>query len=66
MAVFVEPLAAAMRIMEQLPSSTFDINQRVLVMGAGRLGHLVALALATTPCQLTVSHIVWRTDCSHQ
>lgn len=53
-AVFVEPLAAAFRIMEQLPATAFGADRRVLIMGAGRLGHLTALAIATAPCQLTV------------
>jgi threonine dehydrogenase-like Zn-dependent dehydrogenase len=50
-AVFVEPLAAALQILEQVnvrPSS------RVFVLGDGRLGLLVAQVLATTGCDLTV------------
>jgi len=50
-AVFVEPLAAAFRIIDQL-----DIGPRtrVGVWGDGRLGLLIAMAMATTQCALTV------------
>ena len=50
-AVFVEPLAAAFRIAEQLELGP---SMRVGVWGDGRLGLLVAMALATTGCELTV------------
>jgi threonine dehydrogenase-like Zn-dependent dehydrogenase len=50
-AVFVEPLAAAFQVLEQVPISAAT---RVYVLGAGRLGMLCALALATTGCDLTV------------
>ncbi len=50
-AVFVEPLAAALRIQEQIPISP---SHRVLVLGAGRLGQLVARTLALTGCRLQV------------
>ncbi len=50
-AVFTEPLAAAMRILEQLPVIPGD---RWLVVGDGRLGQLVARVLATTGVDLTV------------
>lgn len=50
-AVFVEPLAAAFRIIEQLD---IDESTRVGVWGDGRLGLLIAMALATTDCALTV------------
>jgi len=50
-AVFVEPLAAAFRIAEQLEIGE---NTRVGVWGDGRLGLLIAMALATTGCKLTV------------
>ncbi len=49
-AVFVEPLAAACRILEQLeiaPSAT------VAVIGDGKLGQLIARVLAQTGCHLT-------------
>jgi alcohol dehydrogenase len=44
-AVFVEPLAAAARILEQVQLRPTD---RVVVLGAGRLGQLVARVLALT------------------
>ena len=50
-AVFVEPLAAAFRIIEQLD---LDASTRVGVWGDGRLGLLIAMAMATTECSLTV------------
>jgi threonine dehydrogenase-like Zn-dependent dehydrogenase len=50
-AVFVEPLAAAFQVLEQVPITA---AARVYVLGAGRLGILCAMALATTQCDLTV------------
>ena len=50
-AVFAEPLAAAARILEQVAVAPGD---RVGVVGAGRLGLLVAMVLARTGCRLTV------------
>jgi len=50
-AVFIEPLAAALRIQEQVSIST---DQRVLVIGDGKLGQLVAQTVALTGCVLTV------------
>ena len=50
-AVFVEPLAAALEIGEQVPITS---DQRVLVVGDGKLGQLVAQTLALTGCQLRV------------
>lgn len=50
-AVFVEPLAAAFRIAEQLD---IDASAKVGVWGDGRLGLLIAMALNTTGCDLTV------------
>lgn len=50
-AVFVEPLAAALRIQQQIHIRQPD---RVLIIGAGRLGQLVAQTLALVDCQLTV------------
>jgi threonine dehydrogenase-like Zn-dependent dehydrogenase len=50
-AVFTEPLAAALEILEQvavLPA------HRCLVVGAGRLGQLIAQVLASTGCDLKV------------
>jgi threonine dehydrogenase-like Zn-dependent dehydrogenase len=51
-AVFTEPLAAALEIQEQVQIRPGD---RVLVVGAGRLGQLVARTLALTGCDLAVA-----------
>jgi len=48
-AVFAEPLAAALEIQEQVRVGSGD---RVVVIGAGKLGHLVARTLALTGCRL--------------
>jgi 2-desacetyl-2-hydroxyethyl bacteriochlorophyllide A dehydrogenase len=50
-AVFTEPLAAACEILEQTQLNPTD---HVLVIGAGRLGQLVAQVLHQTGCQLEV------------
>jgi threonine dehydrogenase-like Zn-dependent dehydrogenase len=50
-AVFTEPLAAALQVQEQAPVRPTD---RVLVIGAGRLGQLIAQTLALTGCELSV------------
>lgn len=50
-AVFVEPLAAACEIVEQVPLRPTD---RVLVLGDGKLGLLVAAVLRLTGCDLTL------------
>lgn len=50
-ATFTEPLAAALEIQTQMAIATSD---RVLVIGAGKLGHLVAQTLRLTGCQLLV------------
>jgi len=50
-AVFTEPLAAAFQILEQVPIRR---EQRVIVLGDGRLGNLCAQVLAQTGCRLTV------------
>ncbi len=50
-AVFTEPLAAALGIQELVPIGEGD---RVLVVGAGKLGTLIAQTLAGTGCDLTV------------
>jgi threonine dehydrogenase-like Zn-dependent dehydrogenase len=50
-AVFTEPLAAALEIQEQVRVGPGD---RVVVVGDGKLGNLVAQALALTGCALTV------------
>ena len=54
-AVFTEPLAAALEILEQVSIRPSD---RVLVIGAGRLGQLIAqvLALTGSSLQLVVRH----------
>jgi len=50
-AVFCEPLAAALRIRQQVD---IEPGQRVLLLGAGRLGQLIARALQLSGCQLQV------------
>ena len=50
-AVFIEPLAAALEIQEQIHVRPSD---RVLVVGAGRLGQLIAQTLSLTGCDLQV------------
>jgi threonine dehydrogenase-like Zn-dependent dehydrogenase len=54
MAVFTEPLAAALEIQQQVHIRP---TERVLVIGAGRLGQLIAQTLALTGCDL---HVVAR------
>jgi threonine dehydrogenase-like Zn-dependent dehydrogenase len=51
MAVFTEPLAAALEIQQQIQIGPSD---RVLLVGAGRLGQLIAQTLALTGCDLRV------------
>jgi threonine dehydrogenase-like Zn-dependent dehydrogenase len=50
-ATFAEPLAAALEIPQQVPVRPDD---RVLVVGDGKLGQLVAQALSLTGCELLV------------
>ncbi len=50
-AVFTEPLAAALEIQQQVHIRPAD---RLLVVGAGRLGQLIAWTLALTGCDLAV------------
>src|SRR5574341_1134734 len=50
-AVFAEPPAAALELQEQVSVAAAD---RVVVIGAGKLGHLVAQTLAVTGCRLLV------------
>ena len=50
-AVFTEPTAAALEIQEQVRVSPGD---RAVVIGAGKLGNLVAQTLAATGCRLLV------------
>jgi len=51
-AVFVEPLAASLEILEQVHVRP---THRVAVLGDGKLGLLVAQVLALTGCDLTVA-----------
>lgn len=51
MAVFTEPLAAALEIQQQVQVRPTD---RVLLVGAGRLGQLIAQTLSLTGCDLRV------------
>ncbi len=51
-ATFAEPLAAALEIQEQVPLHPGD---RVLVVGDGKLGQLVAQTLSLAPCDLLVA-----------
>jgi threonine dehydrogenase-like Zn-dependent dehydrogenase len=51
-AVFTEPLAAALEIQEQVEIGPGD---RVLIVGAGKLGQLIAATVAMTGCELTVA-----------
>ena len=50
-AVFAEPLAAALQIQEQVG---FRAEDRVVVIGDGKLGQLIARTLALTGCSLCV------------
>ncbi|MEW5872374.1 MAG: alcohol dehydrogenase catalytic domain-containing protein [Chloroflexota bacterium] len=50
-AVFTEPLAAALEISQQIHIHPGD---HVLVVGAGRLGQIIAQTLTLTGCQLNV------------
>jgi 2-desacetyl-2-hydroxyethyl bacteriochlorophyllide A dehydrogenase len=51
-AVFIEPLAAALRIHEQILVTQKD---KVLVLGGGKLGQLIAQSFAQTGCLLQVA-----------
>ena len=51
-AVFTEPLAAALEIQEQL---SVRPGAKTLLIGAGRLGQLIAQSLALTGCDLKVA-----------
>jgi threonine dehydrogenase-like Zn-dependent dehydrogenase len=51
MAVFTEPVAAALEIQQQIQIKPTDC---VLLVGAGRLGQLIAQTLAPTGCDLRV------------
>jgi threonine dehydrogenase-like Zn-dependent dehydrogenase len=51
-ALFTEPLAAALEIQTQIH---IQPNLKVLLIGAGRLGQLIAQTLALTGCELQVA-----------
>jgi 2-desacetyl-2-hydroxyethyl bacteriochlorophyllide A dehydrogenase len=51
-AIFIEPLAAALEILEQV---TIDRRNSVLLLGDGKLGMLIAHVLQTTGCRLVVA-----------
>jgi threonine dehydrogenase-like Zn-dependent dehydrogenase len=51
-ALFIEPLAAALEILEQVQITT---NQRVLIIGDGKLAQLIAHAIVSTGCELYVA-----------
>jgi threonine dehydrogenase-like Zn-dependent dehydrogenase len=51
-AVFIEPLAAAFQIPRQVP---LDRRAKVLVLGDGKLGNLVAQVLKAQGCQVLVA-----------
>lgn len=51
-AVFAEPLAAVLQILEQVHIRPTD---RVLLIGPGKLGQLAARVLGRVPCDLTVA-----------
>lgn len=51
-AIFIEPLAAALEIQQQVMVCP---NMRVLLIGSGRLGILIAQTLANTGCDLLVT-----------
>ncbi len=50
-AVFVEPLAAALAVLDQIHVRP---SERVVLLGDGKLGQLLAQVLALTGCELTV------------
>jgi threonine dehydrogenase-like Zn-dependent dehydrogenase len=50
-AVFAEPLAAALQVQQQVQISAAD---RVLLVGDGKLGQLIAQTIALTGCKLLV------------
>lgn len=51
-AIFIEPLAAALQILEQVVIAPHD---SVLVIGDGKLAQLISIVLLTTGCNLTVN-----------
>jgi alcohol dehydrogenase len=51
MAVFVEPLAAALHILDQI---SIGPSSRVAIIGDGKLAQLIMRVVATTGCEITV------------
>ncbi len=51
-AVFVEPVAACLRVLEQVHISPDD---RVLILGAGKLGQIMAQVMRLTGCDLLLA-----------
>ncbi len=51
-ALFIEPLAAALEILEQIQITP---KQRVLIIGDGKLAQLIAHVIASTGCELYVA-----------
>lgn len=59
-AVFTEPAAAAFRILEQVPITR---NERVIVLGDGKLGQLIAQVMALQTKEITcVGRHAWKLD----
>jgi len=59
-AVFIEPLAAAFRIPEQIE---IDESDRILVMGDGKLGQLIAQVLqAHSPNVIVLGNNTWKLE----
>ncbi len=50
-AIFIEPLAAALEILEQI---SIDKNHSVLLIGDGKLALLIAMVVYNTGCALTI------------
>lgn len=59
-AVFVEPLAAACQVLDQI---TVTSSSRVAVLGDGKLAQLIVRVLSTTGCDLTlIGRHRWKLD----
>ncbi len=52
-AVFIEPLAAAFRILEQIEK--IKKRKNILIIGAGKLGQLIARVMALTESKVSIS-----------
>lgn len=50
-ALFIEPLAAAFEIQDQI---TITNNDKILIVGDGKLAHLIAISLLPSGCDLTL------------